>query len=188
MAKVAKCTVCGSEYSRTRVGQKVCSPACAISLAVANTKKLAESKTRSELTAGRNRLKSRSDWLKEAQAVFNLYIRLRDYGEPCISCGRHHSGQYHAGHYLSVGARPELRFEEWNVHKQCSVCNNHLSGNIVLYRNGLAKKSGIDVVEWLEGPHESKHYSVDDIKEIIAVYKKKVKEYKALVSDGGECK
>ena len=49
------------------------------------------------------KLKSRSEWLKEAQAVFNKFIRLRDKDQPCISCGRYHQGQYHAGHYRSVG-------------------------------------------------------------------------------------
>ncbi len=40
------------------------------------------------------KLKSRSEWLKEAQSVFNKFIRLRDKSEPCISCGRYHQGQY----------------------------------------------------------------------------------------------
>jgi hypothetical protein len=76
----------------------------------------------------------------------------------------------HAGHYMSVGARPELRFDENNVNAQCAPCNNHLSGNIVLYRKGLIAKIGLEAVEALEGPHEPKHYTVDDLKQIKADY------------------
>ena len=118
----------------------------------------------------------RGYWLKKAQAAFNAYIRKRDEKEPCISCQRHHSGQYHAGHYRTVGGNPELRFEELGCHKQCSVCNNHLSGNITDYRINLIRKIGQDAVDWLEGPHEPKHYSIDDIKQIEKTYKQKLKE------------
>jgi hypothetical protein len=120
-------------------------------------------------------LKTRQEWLKEAQAVFNKYIRIRDEKEPCISCGRHHQGQYHAGHYLTVGACPELRFEELNVHKQCSPCNNHLSGNLVNYRIRLIDKIGLDKVEWLEGTHEPLKLTIPEIQSLIAEYKAKIK-------------
>jgi hypothetical protein len=56
---------------------------------------------------------------KKTQTIFNRFIRLRDSDEPCISCGNHHTGRYDAGHYLSAGAYPELRFHPLNCHKQC---------------------------------------------------------------------
>lgn len=129
-------------------------------------------RAREEHKKAKERVKTRGEWLREAQAEFNKYIRLRDHGEPCISCQRHHQGQYHAGHYRTVGSSPELRFEELNVMKQCQPCNNHLSGNLVEYRKNLIKKIGLDKVEWLEGPHDPKHYTIDDIKEIKDKYKK----------------
>jgi hypothetical protein len=67
-----------------------------------------------------------SYFIKQAQHAFNEFIRYRDRDFPCISCGRHHDGQYHAGHFRTTGASPELRFDEDNCHKQCSACNNHL--------------------------------------------------------------
>ena len=118
----------------------------------------------------------RSHWLKKAQAAFNAFIRARDESESCISCGRFHYGQYHAGHYRTVGANPELRFEELNCHKQCSVCNNHLSGNLINYRIGLVAKIGQESVDWLEGPHAAKKYTVADLKQIELTYKQKLKE------------
>lgn len=121
-------------------------------------------------------LKTRAEWLKEAQAEFNRFIRLRDKDLPCISCGRYHQGQYHAGHYLTVGANPELRFTEENCHKQCAPCNNHLSGNIVNYRKRLIDKIGAARLEWLEGKHEPLKLTIEQIQEIKTKYRNKCKE------------
>lgn len=118
----------------------------------------------------KERIKTRSDWVKETQAAFNAFIRQRDIDQPCISCQRHHSGQYHAGHYKTTAAAPELRFNELNCHKQCAPCNDHLSGNLINYRINLINKIGLDRVEWLEGPHEPKKYSIDDLKGLKADY------------------
>ena len=116
---------------------------------------------------------------KEAQAEFNKYIRLRDANKPCISCGRWHQGQWDAGHYRTVGANPELRFEELNVHRQCAPCNNHKSGDIVNYRWNLVQRVGQDKVDWLEGPHKAKKYTREQLKEIKRVYREKAKQLQA---------
>lgn len=138
-----------------------------------------EKADRKELKARKEKLKTKSDYAREAQAVFNQYIRLRDYYLPCISCGRHHQGQYHAGHYRTVGSHPELRFEELNCHKQCSVCNNHKSGNIVEYRINLRSRIGDKKLDWLEGPHKPANYTIDDLKDIKKKYKKLADEIKS---------
>ena len=120
----------------------------------------------------------RSFQLKKTQQIFNKYIRLCDDKQPCISCGRFHSGQYHAGHYLTVGANPELRFDPENCHKQCSACNNHLSGNLVNYRVSLIHKIGIEKVESLEGHHPPKRYTIDNLKTLQKWYKRKIQKRK----------
>ena len=166
------CRGCGEKFAPERPLQIVCGVPCAWAY-----KAKQDAKTDRRLTReAKAKLKTRRDWLREAQAAFNRFIRLRDAGKPCISCGRHHHGQYHAGHYLSTGARPELRFSELNVHLQCAPCNNHLSGNIVLYRKGLIAKIGQESVDWLEGSYEAKHYSIDELKAIKAEYTRKAKE------------
>jgi hypothetical protein len=165
------CKICKVKFTPTRPLQSVCSLHCAYTHAKAVRVKTERKETRE----AKVRLKSKSDWLKEAQTVFNQFIRLRDKDLPCISCQRFHTGQYHAGHYLTTGAHPELRFDELNVHKQCSACNNYLSGNIVEYRINLINKIGIDAVNYLEGKHEPKRYTIEDIKTLKAIYKEKVK-------------
>ena len=181
--KQHQCKECRAYYIKKQSMQQVCSMECAI----AYSKRKAEEKrkkqeksdrleARRRMRARKEALKSRSDWLKEAQKAFNEFIRLRDKDLPCISCGRYHEGQYHAGHYRSVGACPELRFNEDNVHKQCSVCNNHKSGNAIEYRINLIRKIGLERVEFLERhDHQPLKLSIDEIKELIKVYKAKCK-------------
>ena len=176
-----KCKVCRTAYTPTKPMQSVCGHDCAMSLAVSvrgKAAKVEQVKERKADAVKRDKLKSKAQWAKEAQAEFNLYIRTRDFNLPCISCGRFHTGQYHAGHYLSVGARPELRFTESNVHKQCAPCNTHLSGNAVLFRRGLVAKLGLELVEWLEGPHEPRRDTVDSLKAIKAQYMALTKQIK----------
>lgn len=177
------CKVCRAEFSPQKMGQKVCSPACAITLGPSirvKALKSAAAKDRRETKQKLEKLKSKAQWAKEAQAAFNAFIRERDADQPCISCGRFHGGQYHAGHYLSVGARPELRFDESNVNKQCAPCNTHLSGNAVLYRKGLIAKLNIGVVEWLEGQHDLRKDTIESLQAIKKHYIEKTKQLKAI--------
>ncbi|WDH25916.1 recombination protein NinG [Pseudomonas chlororaphis] len=178
-----KCRVpeCGASFVPQRLGQAVCSPACAILDAPKNqerARKAIDQRERREIRAARQRVKPRADHMREAQQAFNEWIRLRDAALPCVSCGRHHQGQYHAGHYRTVGANPELRFEPLNVWKQCAPCNNHKSGDIVNYRIELVKRIGAEKVDWLEGPHKVRKYTIEELKAIKAEYKTKIKELK----------
>jgi len=85
---------------------------------------------------------------QKAQKVFNAYIRKRDEGLPCISCGANQT--QHAGHYFSAGHFSKLRFDERNVHGQCLRCNYFLHGNTMYYRKGLIDRIGLSEVEKLE--------------------------------------
>jgi hypothetical protein len=112
-------------------------------------------------------LKPRSHWLRQAQVAFNGWIRARDADLGCISCGTR-DGKVNAGHYRSVAACPELRFEPLNVHRQCERCNTFLHGNLIHYREALKTLIWKDALEWLEGPHEPKHYTTDELRAMAA--------------------
>lgn len=161
------CRACGNKFEPMKSTQVIC---FSLPCAITHTQNLKAKRERKDTKERKAKLKTRRDWLREAQAAVNRFIRTRDAGQPCISCGRHHTGQNHAGHYLSTGARPELRFNELNINLQCQPCNTHLSGNLVMYRKGLIAKIGLELVEWLEGAHPAKHYTVDDLKQIKAHY------------------
>lgn len=117
---------------------------------------------------------------KKAQASFNAFIRERDKGNPCISCGKPDNGQHqrHASHYRSVGACSSLRYDERNVHASCSVCNNYLSGNLANYRVAMIEKFGSDLVEWLESQPKSFKWTREMLEDIEKQYKLKLKELK----------
>lgn len=176
--KQRKCKACKHPFMPARSTQVACGIDCAMQLAHEKKVKVAECDrldTVRKDRARKERLKTRRDWEKEAQAAVNSWVRERDADRPCISCGRFHTGQWHAGHYLSTGARPELRYEPLNIWKQCAPCNVHLSGNAVLYRQALVREIGIERVEWLEGPHPVRKYTADDLKAIRDEYRKKMR-------------
>ena len=166
--------------------QTACSPSCAIELSQkAQRKKIKaiDKIERKEHRAAKEKLKSKGKWLAETQAIFNKFIRLRDARDSCICCGcvtnddnLLKGSRWDAGHYLSVGARPNLRFNEDNCHKQAVRCNRELSGNAAAYRIELVKKIGIARVEALECDHSPKRYTIEQIKEIKQKYKEKCKE------------
>lgn len=181
--KPKKCRVveCGASFVPQRLGQAVCSPACAIVDAPANldrARKAIAQRNRQEIKVRKEKLKSRADHLKDTQQAFNAWVRERDALLPCISCGRHHQGKYDAGHYRTVGSNPALRFEPLNCHKQCVPCNQHKSGNIVEYRINLVLRIGPEKVQWLEGPHEPQKYTVEELKAMTADYRAKTRELK----------
>ncbi len=170
-----ECKVCKVEFMPARPLQSVCSLDCARKQA----EQVRAKTEKKDYREAKERLKKRGDWAREAQNAFNAFIRERDRksGYGCISCGTF-NGKANAGHYRSVGSCPELRFEPINVHLQCERCNRYLSGNLIAYRAALVLRIGLEKVEWLEGPHEVKKYSVDDFKRIKAEYKQKLKEIK----------
>lgn len=182
MARPKRCPECGDEFVAERMGQKTCRK---FECAIAYGRKLKEKKEAGEEKAKRKetksrleKLKPRSDWMKDAQQAVNAFVRERDSDLPCISCGRHHQGQYHAGHYLSRGAHPELALDPRNIHKQCQPCNTHLSGNQIEYRKGLIARYGIEFVDWLEGPHSPAKHTIHELKEIRDNYRDKLRDLK----------
>lgn len=167
--KPKKCAVCKEAYQPHQTLQRVCSPKCGLAFAVGKREKKERATTREMKRVLRQT--DRAHWIKKAQTVFNAWIRERDAGLPCISCGKHHSGQYHAGHYRTVASCSALRFCEMQVWKQCAPCNLYKSGDIINYRKNLIKKIGIENVEKIENYNESKRWSIQELKSIVDKYK-----------------
>ncbi len=169
--KPKKCAVCKEAFQPFQTLQKVCSVSCSVDFANGNREK----KERA-ITKEKNRLLKETDrahWIKKAQIVFNAWIRERDKGFPCISCGIADGvGKRNAGHYRPAGLHTALRFEPKNCHGQCERCNTSLSGNLIEYRKGLLKKIGIDEVEKLETNYDKKRWTILELKEICQKYKK----------------
>jgi hypothetical protein len=166
---------------------------CALKMATATREKRERKElreARSKTRADKLRIKKRSEWIADAQIAFNQYIRARDYLDGCICCGKaaddeawKPGGSWDAGHYLSVGSHPELRFDEDNCHKQAKSCNagagkyarkTHTVNQA--YRERLILKIGIKRVERLEGPHPARKYTIPELQALIAEYRGKKRE------------
>jgi len=190
-----KCKQC-SEYKPAGDGVKTpagwfCCHAHAVEFAIAKSqaaakrkaaaaRKAREAERKQEKAANMKRkmdVKPISYWMKRAQAAFNAWIRARDAGKPCVSCGHPDDGsrQRHASHYRSVGACSSLRFDEMNVHASCSICNNWLSGNIGSYKVELIKRIGLEQVESIESAPKLRKWTKDELISIESEYKARLR-------------
>jgi hypothetical protein len=156
----------------------------------------AEKVERAETKRRKLAIKTRADWLAEAKKLLQRRRRLEELakGKGCMSCGRSQSevmgtdgwkpgGAWDGGHFMSKGARPELALEPLNIWLQCKSCNGG-SGKYArkgytvgaAFEANLIAEQGAELVDWLKGPHEAKHYSVDDLIAICTDEKLKLKE------------
>lgn len=182
-----KCRACKVEIPTVKDSLPVqkkgfCDFDCMAAHGLSLARKAQEKAKRAETRRRKEALKSKGDWMKEAQAAFNRYIRIRDKNKPCISSGRPLEqealgGGYDCGHYRSTGAAPHLRFNVFNAHGQSKHDNRYLSGNVVDYRIRLIKRIGLERVERLEQDNSEKRYTIDYYKRIKSVFSKKARLY-----------
>ena len=175
--KQKKCKQCGELFTPTVI-TPFCSNLCEMTAkAMKNLKEIKAKKKKAKKVFNEN---DKAKLLEKAQKIFNAFIRARDKDKACISCGYisegKHSRQWHAGHYRPAGQNSALRFDETNVYKQCSMCNNYKSGNLVNYRKNLIAKIGLEAVEKLESAKSLKTWSVEELKDIIKTYSQKLKD------------
>lgn len=185
--KQKRCGTCKKLFTPAHSFHKYCSYECVIKpLADKEQRKaLSEAAERARRKENRQRLESlkpKSEWLREAQRAFNGYIRERDRYLPCISCSYtdpKHSRKWHAGHYRTTRAASQLRFNVYNVNRQCAQCNLHHSGRITEYRKNLIAKYGLERVESLEYNNQPAEYTIDYLKKVKRVFTKRAKQLRA---------
>ena len=173
-----KCKICKASFTQWSSTQTVCGLDCAKKLAEITREKKEAKEAKAERSKTRQRkeaLKTLRELADDAQVYFNKFIRLRDKGQPCISCQRHDLLKVNAGHFRTRGAAPHLRFNENNCHLQCEHCNSYLSGNIINYRPNLIKKIGLEAVEALENDNSTHKCTREELIEIKKKYKNKLK-------------
>lgn len=183
-AKNRKCTqckqLCLAEDALVSHLKAFCSYECLKEYTQNTVKKQKSKEQKSANRKQREKLKTRSQWMREAQTAFNAYVRARDKAEPCISCGKFTEddaigGKWDCGHYRSVGSAPHLRFCLINAHKQCVKCNRFLSGNVVEYRKGLIRKIGMKKLEWLETTNKERRFDIDYLKRVKKIFRAKAR-------------
>lgn len=181
--KTYKCKVCKSPYTKRNTWQSLCgSESCAIK--VANNSKAKRDRLDRAVTRQKiDGLATYPQLVKKAQIAFNGFIRARDFGTPCICCGKpiawgtaSTGGVCDAGHYRSVGSAPHLRFNPDNVHAQLKNCNQYKSGNAVDYRLGLIQRIGQERVDILEADQCLRKYTKDGLRELAKQYRDLTKQ------------
>ena len=159
-----------------------CSYDCAVALAevrLARRRAKDAAKARVELRKAKSDAKTRREWITLAQAAVNAYCRARDLaaGHPCICCGKpfepqRPGGSVDAGHFLSRGSHPNLRFNELNIHAQRKNCNRPGGTTAAAFRLGMIVRIGLEEVEKLESDHTPAKHTIADLVEIRDHYRK----------------
>jgi len=181
--KKCKDKECRKEFEPIRPIQPYCFD-CTVKRSKMQVKKQNERKEREQKKELKEKLKTVSDYRNEARYWFQRWIRMRDVGKPCISCGAmlNDIRTFDAGHYYNAKSYPQLLFNEFNVSGQCkNYCNNYMSGNLIEYRKGIIKRYGGDVLNELDLLAENKETRVltkEYYIEIADKYKKFVKDVK----------
>lgn len=179
--RTRKCAIkaCRTPFPPRSMTHKCCSEDCAAEHARLEREK----KDRQERQKGLQALKTKRDYIKEAQVAFNAFVRLRDQlaGHACISSGRQldwSGNAVDAGHYRSVGSAPHLRFNEDNCHAQSKHDNQWKSGNAVDYRLGLIARIGLARVEALESNNIVRKWTVEELIALRDHYRAKLRQMK----------
>ena len=186
--KLKRCKVCKEEFTPQRPLQSVCGFDCAAAIGRAKTAKADKEHAkanRAALKAAKMAIKPLSYWKRRAQTAINTYCRLRDLkaGYGCIDCGKPFEpqkpgGSVDAGHFLSRGSHPNLRYNELNIHAQRKNCNRPGGTTAAAFRLGMIARIGLEAVEALESDTSEKHYKIPDLQEIEQKYLKLARELK----------
>ncbi len=120
--------------------------------------------------------------IKQLQPLFNKWIRLRDYGKPCISCGDY-KDDMDAGHFFAKSGYSGLRFDEDNTHAECKRCNRFDESHLIGYSENLKERIGETDFKALKERAEDykkngKKWTRGELRELIEIYKNKIKDLK----------
>lgn len=173
--------------------QPTCTPVCALAYILtpkgrAAIKESARKQSRRDNNAkhkaDKERIKTRTAWYDQLQTLVNQYVvHVRDNGLPCITCGTTNDIKYDAGHWQTRAARSELRFNLYNIHKQCSVqCNQNASGAKQEHEEYISNKYGNHIVDWLKSHH---HKSLKEQFPHYEDIKTEMKRYRVLLRENG---
>lgn len=125
--------------------------------------------------------KSISYLIKNTVNICHSFIRLRDKGKPCISCGEPWHSSFQAGHFYKAENYSTLKFNELNINGQCQGCNLYQNGNESKYRTGFIKRYSKGLLDLLDSKalidkKTSFKWDREKLKNIQSKYKQKIKD------------
>jgi hypothetical protein len=148
-------------------------------------------KATKKATASRVGLETALEESKTATAVKKLllnakmhvhkYVRERDKGLPCISCGVQWNSKFQAGHYFKAELYSVVKFNYFNINGQCEKCNIYEDGNFA----GYELRIGFRIGELEHKQIKEKAMSRDIMKwnreELLIIIQNAKEDYKKLV-------
>ena len=84
------------------------------------------------------------------QTWAHRFIKERDKGKPCVSCGQNWNSEHQAGHWKKASDYSTLKFWEFNIHNQCKGCNLMKDGNVQKYGDRILKRISKEQKETIE--------------------------------------
>lgn len=123
----------------------------------------------------KRKTKTRSQLIKDLDTVFSKWVRQRDDGKGCITCGdKKPAAEMQACHFYTRG-RQATRWHEDNVHSGCYRCNVLLKGNYINYTKYMIDRYGRRFVDELE------YISLNSDKIPTPAIREKIEYYKSLL-------
>lgn len=174
----------------------VCDNECAMGIVIADRiKRLKQAEKQVKRAKKAKVKKENAYWLKKKrklvtraqrynrlQILVNQYVtKVRDKNKGCCTCKTSKPDiKYDAGHLFTQKARPDIRFDLHNIHKQCSVnCNQHGSGMRAEYKDFVVDTYGQDELDRLECeglPLKEQFPTTQDIESEIIRYRKLLRD------------
>jgi len=181
MIKSNPCKECGSIYHtamyhkpRKEIKRSPIKPTVKRSLRL--TKEDFSKEDKKKFNKAKAKRETRSGLVKKLDQAFSWYIRRRDDGIGCITCGVVKPWQEMQNcHFYSRGRLP-TRWDETNCHSGCYRCNVLLKGNYINYTKYMIDRYGREYVDELEVKSRSDiKISSVELKEMIEKYNKLLK-------------
>jgi hypothetical protein len=187
--KPKTCRECKQKFIPIRAIQPVCSDfKCMVAYANKSAEKAAlarEKKAKREHKEKLKAIKPWQKWFNECKAIAQKYARLRDRFDGCISCDKppHWHGQWHGSHFKPAGNFKAVALNLMNIHKSCSECNNHKSGNGVEYNDRLILKIGQEKVDWLKSQTQPHRHSIEYLQRYKKVMGKRLRQMEKRINN-----
>ncbi len=188
--KQRKCCVkaCRAPFLASDPRVKWCGTDCGAIVAMERLAKQKAKLARADRAETKLKLKRRTDWVREAQNAWNAYVRARDAGKPCCSCGaqpeQKFGGTMDCSHYRSRGSAPHLKFHLHNAAAACTRCNRYLGGNVAALRVGLIERFGLARIEAVEADNTPRKFDILYLQRIKKIFTKKAKRLEGKNSMG----
>jgi len=132
----------------------------------------------------KKRRKNLSWYLNDVRTIVHKWVKLRDKGKPCISCGTPWKSDFQAGHFYKAELYSVLRFNFDNIHAQCVQCNIRKEGNLNPYSKNLplriGKKRFNELKKIADANYQTAYkWDKEQLKKIRAQASKLIKELKS---------